>query len=604
MLKRPALLLFACLAGLATGPMAAAGDRRGDPAFQGRSPAIARQGIAATAHPFATQAAVEMLRAGGSAADAAIAANAVLGLVEPTGNGIGGDLFALVYDPATKTVVGLDASGFAPRKLDVKALAARAKAGGGLPRRTPGTLDVGMDAVTIPGAVAGWEALHRRYGKLPLATVLAPAVRYAREGFPVSPVIARGWAGNLRAFEADGDAVQGAEWIGRLYAPGGAAPVAGEVFANPDLAATLEMIGKGGADAFYKGAFAQDFERHFRAFGRQHSAADLGAIKAEWVAPISAPYRDVTLWQMPPATQGLATLQMARIVERFPMHALGEAERLHVIAEAKKLAFADRAVWIADPRKQVLPVKALLADAYIAKRAAMISMERALPADVPAGDPEGEKSDTTYLATADGTGMMVSLIQSNYAGMGSGVVVPRSAPVEGGRGTDPERATGRGTWGFMLQNRGAQFSLMPKSRNAIAPGKRPFHTIIPGMATKDGAPFLAFGVMGGTMQPQGQVQVLVNLVDLKMNLQAAGDAPRLRHVGSPDPGADPKEATAGLYLESGIGAETRAALMAKGHAIIDRYQDVGGYQAVMWDAERKVWWGASEMRKDGVALGY
>lgn len=585
MRNRPHLLLCACVLSLLPAAVAA-GDRRGDPAFQGRSPAIAANGMAAAAHPFATQAAVEMLKAGGSAADAAIAANAVQGLVEPNGNGIGGDLFALVYDPATKTVVGLDASGFAPLKLDVKALRARAKKAGGL--------DVGMDSVTIPGAVAGWEALHKRYGKLPLETVLAPAVRIAREGFPVSPVIARGWAGNLRSFAAKGAAIEGAEWIGKLYAPTGAAPVEGQLFANPDLAATLEMIGKGGAEAFYKGAFAEDFERHFKAFGRQHSAADLAAMKAEWVAPISAPYREVTLWQMPPATQGLATLQMARIVERFPMASLGEAERLHVIAEAKKLAFADRAVWIADPRKQVLPVKALLADAYIARRAALISMDKALPADVPAGDPEGEKSDTTYLAAADSRGMMVSLIQSNYAGMGSGVVVPRRSPVEGGRGT----------WGFMLQNRGAQFSLDAKSRNAIAGGKRPFHTIIPGMVTKGDQPFLAFGVMGGTMQPQGQVQVLVNLVDLKMNLQAAGDAPRLRHLGSPDPGADGKELKPGLYLESGIGAETRSSLVAKGHAIIDSYQDVGGYQAVMWDSANKVWWGASEMRKDGVALGW
>jgi gamma-glutamyltranspeptidase / glutathione hydrolase len=542
--------------------------------------------MAATAHPFATQAAVRMLKDGGSAVDAAIAANAVLGLVEPTGNGIGGDLFALVYDPATKSVVGLDASGFAPQKLDVKALKVRAAKAGGLDR--------GMDSVTVPGAVAGWEALHKRYGTLPLSQVLAPAVRYAREGFPVSPVIARGWAGNLAGFARAGAAIEGAEWIGRLFSPNGAAPVAGQVFANPDLGATLEMIGKGGADAFYQGAFAADFERHFKAFGRQHSAADLAAMKAQWVAPISAPYREVTLWQMPPATQGLATLQIARIVERFPMTTLSEVERLHVLVEAKKLAFADRAEFIADPRRQALPVQPLLSDSYTAKRAAMISMDRALPADVPAGDPEGEKSDTTYLATADSSGMMVSLIQSNYAGMGSGIVVPRTAPVEGGRAT----------WGFMLQNRGAQFSLDAKSRNAVAPGKRPFHTIIPGMVTKRGEPFLAFGVMGGTMQPQGQVQTLVNIVDLGMNLQAAGDAPRVRHLGSPDPGGDGREPTPGVYLESQIGAETRAALVAKGHSIVEAYQDVGGYQAVMWDAANKVWWGATEMRKDGVALGY
>jgi gamma-glutamyltranspeptidase/glutathione hydrolase len=579
---RLALLATAIL--LATTP-AQGGDRRGDPGFQGRSPVIAANGMAATAHPFASQAAVEILAAGGSAVDAAIAANAVLGLVEPTGNGIGGDLFALVYDPATKQVVGLDASGAAPLKLDVKALTVRAKAAGGLDR--------GMDSVTTPGTVAGWEALHKRYGKLPMSAVLAPAIRHAKQGFPVSPVIARGWTANLNSFQRAGAAIQGEQWKA-LYAPTGTAPAQGQVFTNPDLAATLELIASGGADAFYKGAFAADYERHFKAFGRPHSAADLAAMKAEWVTPISAPYRDVTLWQIPPATQGLTTLQMARIVERFPMATLSEAERIHVITEAKKLAFADRASFIADPRMVKLPVKALLADDYIARRAALIRMDRVLPADVPAGDPEGEKSDTTYLATADSSGMMVSLIQSNYAGMGSGVVVPRSTPVAGGRGT----------WGFMLQNRGAQFSLDPKARNVAAPGKRPFHTIIPGMLTKAGEPLLAFGVMGGTMQPQGQVQVMVNLVDLKMNLQAAGDAPRLRHLGSPDPGGDGREKEAGLFLESQIGAETRAALAAKGHVILDGYQDVGGYQAVMWDAANRVWWGATEMRKDGVALGY
>ncbi|MGL6043882.1 MAG: gamma-glutamyltransferase family protein, partial [Sandaracinobacteroides sp.] len=495
---RPALLIAtACIAALSLlqAQAATAGDRRGDPPFQGRSPAIAKNGMAATAHPFATQAAVQMLQDGGSAVDAAIAANAVLGLVEPTGNGIGGDLFALVYDPKARTVVGLDASGFAPTRLDVAAFQARTAARG---------FERGMDSVTIPGAVAGWEALHKRYGRLPLSRVLAPAVRHAREGFPIAPVIARGWAGNLRSFAANAAAIDGYSWIGRLYAPGGAAPGEGVIFTNPDLAATLELIGAGGAQAFYRGPFAQDFENHFKAFGRPHSAADLAAMKAEWVAPISAPYRDVTLWQMPPATQGLATLQMARIVAQFPMKTLSEADRLHVIAEAKKLAFADRATFLADPRMVEVPVKALLADAYIAKRAALIGMDRAMPADVPAGDPEGERSDTTYLATADGSGMMVSLIQSNYAGMGSGIVVPRSQPV-------PE---GRGTWGFMLQNRGAQFALDPAARNWIAPGKRPFHTIIPGMATKGDAPYLAFGVMGGTMQPQGQVQILVNLLDL------------------------------------------------------------------------------------------
>ncbi|WP_235976495.1 gamma-glutamyltransferase family protein [Sandaracinobacteroides hominis] len=584
---RPALLVAV---GLALSTVAAAqtapplSNRPGDPAFQGRSPAVSAHGMAATAQPLATQAAVEILQAGGSAVDAAIAANAVLGLVEPTGNGIGGDLFALVWDPVAKQVVGLDASGFAPAKLNVTALRRRSKDGVINP--------LGMDAVTVPGAVAGWEALHKRFGKLPLDRVLAPAVRLAKEGFPLTPVIARGWARGVANFQKNEKSIQGGALATVLYAPGGQPPVMGQKFTNPDLAATLEMIGTGGAAAFYQGAFAADLEAQFRQFGRAMSAADLAAMKAEWVTPISAPYRSVRLWQIPPATQGVTTLQMARIVERFPMGTLSEADRLHLLIEAKKLAFADRAKFLADPRQVKVPVAGLLADKYIAARAGLIRMDKALPDDVPPGDPE-EHSDTTYLATADSAGMMVSLIQSNYRGMGSGVVVPRRQPVAGGRGT----------WGFMLQNRGAQFSLDAKAANVIAPGKRPFHTIIPGMVTKDDGPLLAFGVMGGTMQPQGQVQVLVNLVDLGMNLQAAGDAPRVRHLGSPDPG-DGRETPPGVFLEGGIGAATRADLKARGHVLLDTAQDVGGYQAVMWDAVNRVWWGGTEMRKDGVALGY
>lgn len=576
-----ALLALASMLLMATA--ADATSRPGDPPFQGRSPAIAANGMAATAHPLATQAAVDVLKAGGSAVDAAIAANAVLGLVEPVGNGIGGDLFALVWNPKTRRLEGLDASGFAPRKLDVAALR----------RRHPDGIDpLGMDSVTIPGAVAGWAALHARHGRLPLAAVLAPAIRLAREGVPVAPVIVRAWARNLSAFERGRARIEGADLAFALYAPDGRPPREGARFANPDLAATYELIGRGGADAFYRGAFARDFEAFFRRHGRPHSAADLAALRAEWVEPISAPYRDVRLWQIPPATQGLATLQMARIVERFPMRDLPEADRLHILIEAKKLAFADRARFIADPRRVKVPVRALLADDYIARRAELIAMDRALPDDAAPGDPE-EQSDTTYLATADSDGMMVSLIQSNYRGMGSGVVVPRREAITGGRGS----------WGFMLQNRGAQFSLDPTAANRIEPGKRPFHTIIPGFVTRGDEPLMAFGVMGGTMQPQGQVQVLVNIVDLGLNLQAAGDAPRVRHLGSPDPG-DGREATPGVFLEAGIGLDTRAELARRGHRLLDGHQDVGGYQAVMWDAANRVWWGASESRKDGVALGH
>lgn len=572
-------LVFALL----TAAPALSGERPGDPPFQGRSPAIASNGMAATAHPLATQAAVDMLRAGGSAVDAAIAANAVLGLVEPTGNGIGGDLFALLWDPGTGRVIGLDASGFAPRNLDVRALR----------RRHGQAIDpLGMDSVTIPGAVAGWAALHERYGRLPLANVLAPAIRLAREGFPLAPVIARGWARNMAGFERGRDRIEGVDLAFALYAPAGRPPREGERFTNPDLAATYALIGAGGADAFYGGAFARDFEAFFRRHGRPHSASDLAAMKAEWVEPISASYRDVRLWQIPPATQGLATLQIARIVERFPMRDLSEADRIHILVEAKKLAFADRARFIADPRRVKVPVGMLLSDDYIARRAALIRMDRALPDAVPPGDPE-ELGDTTYLATADSSGLMVSLIQSNYRGMGSGVVVPRTERASGGRGS----------WGFMLQNRGAQFSLDATAANRIEPGKRPFHTIIPGFVTRGDQPLMAFGVMGGTMQPQGQVQVLVNMLDLGLNLQAAGDAPRVRHLGSPDPG-DGREPTAGVFLEHGIGPETRADLAQRGHRLLEGHQDVGGYQAVLWDSTNRVWWGASERRKDGVALGF
>jgi gamma-glutamyltranspeptidase/glutathione hydrolase len=412
----------------------------------------------------------------------------------------------------------------------------------------------------------------------------------AREGFAVSPVIAAGWARNLDGFRAGSARIEAAEHAFAVYAPGGRAPAAGEAFANPDLAATYALIAGEGAPAFTRGAFSADLERFARAHGRAHRAADLAGLEAEWVKPIAAPYRGHMLWQIPPATQGLTTLQMARMVERFPVAGLSEADRLHLFIEAKKLAFADRARFLADPARVSVPVAALLADDYIAARARRIDMGRALPEDVSPGDPEGEQGDTTYLAVADAQGLMVSLIQSNYRGMGSGVVVPRS-----------DRSAGA-TWGFMLQNRGAQFALDPAHANAIAPGKRPFHTIIPGMVTRGGGPFLAFGVMGGTMQPQGQVQVLSNILDLGMNLQAAGDAPRVRHLGSPDPG-DGQETPPGVAIEPGFAPATRVELAGRGHRLLDTPQAMGGYQAVMWDEARRCWWGATEKRNDGVALG-
>ena len=556
--------------------------------------------MAATAQPLATQAALDVLKAGGSAVDAAIAANAVLGLVEPVANGIGGDLFALVWDPKAKKLHGLDASGAAPAGVDVAALRRRYADGVIQP--------ASVDAITVPGAVAGWAALHERFGKLPLAQVLQPAIAMAREGFPVSPIVAEQWERNLRRLGERQATIP--EWGNTLsvYAPSGKPPAAGQVFANPDLARTYALIAERGADGFYRGPIAADIDAHFRRVGGPMRASDLAAMRAEWVEPISAPYRGYTVWQMPPATQGLTTLQMLRLIERFDLKAMGfgSADALHVMAEAKKLAFADRAQFLADPRVVKIPVRELLSDGYTAKRASLIRMDRAMPDQPPAGVPAdwlagqptsrqanadpSARSDTTYLTVADSSGMMVSLIQSNYRGMGSGVVA-KASPARGG-----------GTLGFIFQNRGAQFSLGRQAANLIAPGKRPFHTIIPGFVTKDGEPFLSFGVMGGSMQPQGQAQVLVNIVDHGMDPQAAGDAPRFRHIGSADPG-DGQEPPS-LYLESQIGPQVRAELQRRGHVLKTGPDDVGGYQAILWDAKNRVYWGATEMRKDGQAAGY
>ncbi|QMW21861.1 gamma-glutamyltransferase [Sandaracinobacteroides saxicola] len=579
MLKPLAIMLLAVL-----GSTVAAGDRANNPPWQGRSPVIAQHGMAATAQPLATQVALDILKAGGSAVDAAIAANAMLGLVEPVGNGIGGDLFALVWDPKTRKLHGLDASGAAPAATDVAAL--RRQFGGKGPIGPAGTA-----AITVPGAVAGWHVLHQQFGVLPLKQLLAPAVGYARNGFPVSPLIAEQWARNIRLLTARRADIPAFDNALALYAPGGSTPAAGAMFTNPDLARTLEAIGKGGAKAFYTGPIARDIAAFMAANNAPMRETDLAAMRAEWVEPISATYRGYTVWQMPPATQGLATLQMLRLIERFDIAKMGfgSADAVHVMVEAKKLAFADRARFLADPRVVKVPVAALLSDAYTAKRAALIRMDRALPADVQPGDP-AERSDTTYLTVADRNGMMISLIQSNYRGMGSGVVASRS-PKNGG-----------GTLGFMFQNRGAQFSLDATAANVIAPGKRPFHTIIPGFVTKDGMPFLSLGVMGGSMQPQGQVQVITNIIDFGMDVQAAGDAPRWRHIGGPDPG-DGAEPPA-LFLERDFTPETRAALAARGHVLKSGTDDVGGYQAIRWDAKNRVYWGASEMRKDGQAAGY
>lgn len=562
-----------------------AGDRIVGPDFATRSPVHARRGAAATAHPLATNAALDVLKAGGSAVDAAIAANAALGFLEPTGCGIGGDLFALVWDPAEKRLFGLNATGRSPAGMDLAERTAREDALRAKLGRRP---QLGAVAVTVPGAVDGWFALHARFGRLGIGAVLAPAIDLAEAGAPTPPVIAEYFRRGLNRFRerfAAGEIEEIASALA-LYFPGDAPPRAGQVRRNLDLARTYRLLAAGGRDAFYKGPIAAAIDAYMRRIGGPLRASDLAANRPEWVEPISTRYRGHDVWQIPPNSQGLATLQMLAILDGFDLKSAGlnSALSIHLQAEAKRLAFADRARLIADPAFAPFDAMALLAPDYIAGRRALIDPARvnpALDAGAPAA-PDGR--DTTYLAVADRTGMMVSLIQSNYRGMGSGLV--------------PDGV------GFMLHNRGEAFSLDPKAPNAYAPAKRPFHTIIPGFVTKDGAPLLAFGVMGGAMQPQGQAQVLVNLLDHGLDLQSAGDAPRWRHEGGCEPEGGCTPAPGVLHLERAISPETRKGLEARGWSLGASDGGFGGYQAVMRDAANGGWVAASESRTDGQAAGY
>jgi gamma-glutamyltranspeptidase/glutathione hydrolase len=532
---------------------------------------MARHGMVATSQPLSTEIGVAALRRGGSAVDAAIAANAALGLTEPTGCGIGGDLFALVWDAAAKRLHGLNASGRSPRSLSLERLR-----GMGLtlmPER-------GALAVSVPGAVDGWCELHARFGRLPLRDLLAPSIEHAREGFPVTEVIAAAWAAGARAL-AD------APGFAEVFLPNGQAPAPGELFLNPALGRAYELIATDGRAAFYEGPIAAAIEASVRGSGGYLGREDLAATRCEWVEPVSTTYRGTRVFELPPNGQGIAVLQMLNILEGFDVPALdfGSALHLHLLIEAKKLAFEDRAKFYADPKFAAVPVEQLVSKDYAAARRALIDPRRAAPAPVH-GEPTAGAGDTVYLAAADRDGNMVSLIQSNYMGFGSGVtVVP---------------------FGFGLQNRGSQFALDPKHANAYSPGKRPFHTIIPAFALRDGEA-LAFGVMGAAMQPQGHVQVLVNILDFGMGLQGAGDAPRVRHEGSTDPtGAPPLAGGGTVHLEPGFDAAAIAELAARGHRIepMGSRAAFGGYQAIRRDLRTGVYFGASESRKDGCAAGF
>jgi len=544
-------------------------DRPAGRFYASRSPVLAPTAMVASSQPLATQAALEVLRAGGSAVDAAIAGNAMLCVVEPTGAGLGGDLFAQVWDASRRELSGLNASGRSPLSLTLAGFQERGLA------RVPAS---GPLSVSTPGVVDGWQCLHRRWGRLPLALLLAPAIDYARRGFPVSEIIAAEWAAEARR-------LAGQPGFAATFLPGGRAPAAGESFSNPALAGTLELIARGGAEAFYRGPVAAAIEDCMLRHDGFLRATDLAAHRSEWVQPACADFRDARVWQLPPNTQGFVVLQMLNILSGFELAALGpeHPDWLHLLIEAKKLAYADRARHYADPEFASLPLERLLDPAYAAALRGLIDPRRARPVAPDACGPAA-RGDTVCLSVADADGNMVSLIQSNYHGMGSGVT--------------PEGL------GFVLQNRGELFSLEPGHANAYAPGKRPFHTIIPGFVTRGGEPWLAFGVMGADLQPQGQVQVLVNLLDFGMNLQEAGDAARLNHMGSPDPTGQPGSGTGIVYLEDGILAACGEALGERGHQVAPARGIFGGYQAVARDLSHGGWIGASDPRKDGQAAGY
>jgi gamma-glutamyltranspeptidase / glutathione hydrolase len=545
-----------------------------------RSPIYAQHGMVATAHPLASQIALDILRDGGTAVDAAIAANAALGLMEPIGNGIGGDLFAIVWDPKTATLHGFNGSGRAPLGRSLADLQ------GKLGDVNQGIPPYGSLPVTVPGTVDGWFELHARFGRLELAKLLAPTIAYARDGFPVAPVIAMYWQKNMAAFERGAAQIEEFDNARATYLIDGKPPVAGQLFRNPDLADTLERLGAEGRAAFYTGSIARTIDAYMQRIGGDLRYADFAAHHGEWVTPGHVEYRGYDVYELPPNGQGYAALQMLAILEQVELGKLerGGPELLHYIIEAKRLAFEDVARFYADPTFASGPLDALLSDAYARERFAKINPARA-SASVDPGEPKLEgPGDTTYLTVADADGMMVSLIQSNYRGMGSGLV--------------PDGL------GFMLQDRGQLFALDEGHPNVYAPGKRPFHTIIPAFVCKDGKPWMSFGVMGGSMQPQGHVQVLINLIDFGMNLQEAGDAARIRHEGGRQPTGINEDPLGTVYVESGVSADTIAGLRARGHVVEIGGGNFGGYQAILRDAELGVYVGATEMRKDGLAIGY
>ena len=542
-------------------------DRVTGEVFAMRSPVLATSAMAATSQPLATQVALDVMKNGGNAIDAAIAANALLGLVEPTGNGIGGDLFAIVWDAKTKKLYGLNASGRSPKSLSLEWFAQNGHQS--IPSHGP-------LPVTVPGAVDGWFMLHDRFGKKPMNELLKPTIDYAKEGFPVSQLIAYYWNRSIPLLE---------RWPGfsEQFTIEGRAPAEGEIWKNPGLAKTLQSIADGGRDAFYKGDIAKTIANYMEKNGGFLSYEDLSSHTGNWVDPVSTNYRGYDVWELPPNGQGIAALQILNIMELFDISSMDHdsAEYVHLFTEVKKLVFEDRAKYYADSEFNKIPVTTLISKDYAQKRSRLLNLDRAANT-YPAGKLL-EEGDTIYLTTADKEGNMVSLIQSNYRGMGSGMT--------------PDGL------GFVLQDRGEMFSLEEGHFNQFEGGKRPFHTIIPAFVTKGGLPWMSFGLMGGAMQPQGHAQIVINMIDFEMDIQAAGDAPRIHHTGSSEPTGEVMINGGILNLETGYSYETIRQLMRMGHQIQYANGPYGGYQAIH-RATNGVYWGATETRKDGQAAGY
>jgi gamma-glutamyltranspeptidase/glutathione hydrolase len=545
------------------------GDRPAPNPRSTRSVVMAKNGAIATSQPLATAAGLRVLQNGGNAIDAAVTAAAVLSVVEPTMNSAGGDLFAIVYDAKTRRIHGLNASGRAPAAATLQEFEKRKL--DRIPLR-------GELSVSVPGVVDGWNELLTKHGTISLAQALEPAIRYAREGFAVSEIVAWQWREVEDVLARDPKAAS-------IFLPGGKAPLAGEVFKNPALASSLEQIARGGRDAFYRGAIAKAIADDMQRRGGLIRADDLAAHHADWVDPLSTTYRGYQVMELPPNTQGLVPLEMLNILEGYDLRALGHnsAAYLHLLVEAKRIAFADRDAWIGDPGSTPkAAIDRMLSKEYAARRRRDINPDAAAQ-DVKALTLDGRSSpdggehpaglgDTVYLTAADGQGNVISLIQSIFELFGSGLVA--------------------GDTGIVLQNRGSLFSLTPGHPNQLAPGKRPFHTLIPAMVVKDNQPFLSFGVMGGDMQAQGHVQVLVNLIDFGMNIQEAGEAARFRH------------SAAGIALESAVSAETRFGLNARGHHLTETPGVFGGFQGILIDPKTHLLMAGSDPRKDGMAAGW